>query len=55
QPQDDTSANIVCDSPSPANAETGAGSDKTNSGGEKQVDLEEKTAEFDQDPWIRPW
>ncbi|GJV97678.1 retrovirus-related pol polyprotein from transposon TNT 1-94 [Tanacetum coccineum] len=38
QPQDDTSANIVCDSPSPADAET-----------EKQVDLEEKTTELDQD------
>ncbi|GJU58871.1 hypothetical protein Tco_1236637 [Tanacetum coccineum] len=64
QPQDDTSTNIVCDSPSPADAETGARSDKTNSGGnteilqineelgenvEKQVDLEEKTAELDQD------
>ncbi|GJR15385.1 retrovirus-related pol polyprotein from transposon TNT 1-94 [Tanacetum coccineum] len=42
QPQDDTSANIVCDSPSPANAETGAESDKTNNG-------EEKTTELDQD------
>ncbi|GKA28329.1 hypothetical protein Tco_0714497, partial [Tanacetum coccineum] len=64
QPQDDTSANIVRDSPSLADAETGAGSDKTSSGGdteilqiteelgedvEKQVDLEEKTAELDQD------
>ncbi|GKD95338.1 hypothetical protein Tco_1375175 [Tanacetum coccineum] len=64
QPQDDTSTNIVRDSPSPADAETGAGSDKTNSGGnteilqineelgedvEKQVDLEEKTVELDQD------
>ncbi|GJR02065.1 hypothetical protein Tco_0525049 [Tanacetum coccineum] len=64
QPQDDTSDNIVHDSPSPADTETGAGSDKTSSGGdieilqiteelgedvEKQVDLEEKTAELDQD------
>ncbi|GJU17417.1 retrovirus-related pol polyprotein from transposon TNT 1-94 [Tanacetum coccineum] len=64
QPHDDTSANIVCDSPSPADAETGAGSDKTNSRGdteilqineelgedvEKQVNLEEKTAELNQD------
>ncbi|GKE41367.1 hypothetical protein Tco_1468651, partial [Tanacetum coccineum] len=64
QPQDDTSANIIRDSPSPADAETGDGSDKTNSGGdteifqineelgedvEKHVDLEEKTAELDQD------
>ncbi|GJZ01996.1 hypothetical protein Tco_0519957 [Tanacetum coccineum] len=32
QPQDDTSANIVRDSPSPADAETRAESDKTNSG-----------------------
>ncbi|GJX06575.1 hypothetical protein Tco_0194507 [Tanacetum coccineum] len=64
QPQDDTSANIVCDSPSTADAKTGAGSDKINSRGdteilqineelgkdvEKQVDLEEKTVELDQD------
>ncbi|GJV41060.1 hypothetical protein Tco_1419500, partial [Tanacetum coccineum] len=64
QPQDHASANIVRDSPSLADAETGAGSDKTNSGGdteilqineelgedvEKQVDLEEKTDELDQD------
>ncbi|GJR46757.1 hypothetical protein Tco_1314860 [Tanacetum coccineum] len=64
QPQDNTSANIVRDSPSLANAEIGVGSDKTNSGGdteilqineelgedvEKQVDLEEKTAKLDQD------
>ncbi|GJS25815.1 retrovirus-related pol polyprotein from transposon TNT 1-94 [Tanacetum coccineum] len=64
QPQDDTSANVVRDSPSPADAETGAESDKTNSGGDteilqiteelgedvdKQVNLEEKTAELDQD------
>ncbi|GJT87265.1 retrovirus-related pol polyprotein from transposon TNT 1-94 [Tanacetum coccineum] len=64
QPQDDTSANIIRDSPSPADAETGAGSDKIRSGGdteilqiteelgkdvEKQVDLEEKTTELDQD------
>nr|GFB85507.1 hypothetical protein [Tanacetum cinerariifolium] len=33
QAQDDTSANIVCDSLSPANVEIGAASDKTNSGG----------------------
>ncbi|GJZ97844.1 hypothetical protein Tco_0670297, partial [Tanacetum coccineum] len=64
QPQDDTSINIVHNSPSPADAETGAGSDKTNSRGdtkilqineelgkdvEKQVDLEENTTELDQD------
>ncbi|GJY16922.1 hypothetical protein Tco_0387344 [Tanacetum coccineum] len=64
QPQDDTSANIVRDSPSLADAETGAGSDKKSSRGdtkilhitqelgedvEKQLDLEEKTTELDQD------
>ncbi|GJW32398.1 retrovirus-related pol polyprotein from transposon TNT 1-94 [Tanacetum coccineum] len=64
QPQDDTSANIVRDSPSSADAETGVGSDKINSGGDikilqiaeelgedvdKQVNQEEKTAELDQD------
>ncbi|GJX21247.1 retrovirus-related pol polyprotein from transposon TNT 1-94 [Tanacetum coccineum] len=61
---DEQFAFIVHDSPSLADAETGAGSDKTSSGGEtkilqiteelgkdveKQVDLEEKTAELDQD------
>ncbi|GJZ42380.1 hypothetical protein Tco_0589266 [Tanacetum coccineum] len=59
-----TSTNIIRDSPSLTYAETGAGSDKINSGGdteilqinkelgedvEKQVDLEEKTTELDQD------
>nr|GEW64310.1 histone deacetylase 14 [Tanacetum cinerariifolium] len=63
QAQDDTSANIVCDSPSPTDAETGTASKKTNSGGDteilqideeqgkvvdKQVNLEEKTDELDQ-------
>ncbi|GJZ50094.1 hypothetical protein Tco_0604284 [Tanacetum coccineum] len=37
QPQDDTSANIVCDTPSPVDAETGAESDKTNSGGDTEI------------------
>ncbi|GKC97104.1 hypothetical protein Tco_1162546 [Tanacetum coccineum] len=64
QPLDETSANIIRDSSSLANAETGVRSDKTSSGGdteilqitkelgkdvEKQVDLEEKTAKLDQD------
>ncbi|GJV00065.1 retrovirus-related pol polyprotein from transposon TNT 1-94 [Tanacetum coccineum] len=64
QPQDDTSASIVRDSPSSADAETRAESDKTNSRGDteilqiaeelgedvtNQVNLEEKTAELDQD------
>ncbi|GKE88005.1 hypothetical protein Tco_1565480, partial [Tanacetum coccineum] len=64
QPQDDTSTNIVRDSLSSADAETGAGSDKTNSRcdtkvlqitdelGEdvdEQLNLEEKTAELNQD------
>ncbi|GJT36510.1 hypothetical protein Tco_0926929 [Tanacetum coccineum] len=68
QPLDDTSANIIRDSPSPADAETGARSDKTSSGGdteivqiteelgedvEKQENVEEKTMELDQDRWIR--
>ncbi|GKB54236.1 hypothetical protein Tco_0904989 [Tanacetum coccineum] len=63
QPLDDTSANIIRDSPSPADAETGARSDKTSSGGdteivqiteelgedvEKQENVEEKTVELDQ-------
>ncbi|GKG54547.1 hypothetical protein Tco_0560202, partial [Tanacetum coccineum] len=63
QPQDDTSANIVRDSPSPADAEIGAETDKINSGGnteilqiseepgkdvDNQVNLEENTSELDQ-------
>ncbi|GJY25044.1 hypothetical protein Tco_0399770 [Tanacetum coccineum] len=62
QPQDDTSANVVRDSPSPADAETGANTDKINSGGDTEilqigeeqgdetnmVNLEEKTDELDQ-------
>ncbi|GKD48445.1 hypothetical protein Tco_1277421 [Tanacetum coccineum] len=63
QPQDETSANIVCDSPSPVDAETGANTDKTNSGGNTEilqiseeqgddvanvVNLEEKTTEIDE-------
>ncbi|GKB99281.1 hypothetical protein Tco_0985418 [Tanacetum coccineum] len=64
QPQDDISANIVRDSPSLVDAKTGAESDKTISEGDteilqiteelgedvdKKVNLEEKTAELDQD------
>ncbi|GKE68484.1 hypothetical protein Tco_1526556 [Tanacetum coccineum] len=37
QPQDDTSANIVCDSLSPADTETGVESDKTNSRGDIEI------------------
>ncbi|GKD34058.1 hypothetical protein Tco_1249567, partial [Tanacetum coccineum] len=37
QPQDDTFANIVCDSPSPADAEIRAESDNTNSGGDIEI------------------
>ncbi|GKC62290.1 hypothetical protein Tco_1094888 [Tanacetum coccineum] len=63
QPEDDTSTNIVRDTPSPTDAETGADTDKTNSEsdteilniGEEQgedmsnkVDLEEKSAEIDE-------
>ncbi|GKB34407.1 hypothetical protein Tco_0879349 [Tanacetum coccineum] len=61
QPQDDTSANIVCDSPSPADAEIGVDTDRTNSGGDteimqfgdeqgddvtEEVNLEDKTTEI---------
>ncbi|GKB53317.1 retrovirus-related pol polyprotein from transposon TNT 1-94 [Tanacetum coccineum] len=64
QPLDDTSANIIRDSPSLADAETCARSDKTSSGGdteivkiteelredvEKQENIKEKTVELDQD------
>nr|GEY28934.1 hypothetical protein [Tanacetum cinerariifolium] len=63
QPQDDASANIVHESPSHVDAETGADSDKTTSGGntkilqidedqgkdvDSQVNLKEKTAKLDQ-------
>nr|GEV93449.1 hypothetical protein [Tanacetum cinerariifolium] len=63
QAQDNTSANIVCDSPSPVDAETCVASKNTNSEGEteilqidkekgkdvdKQVNLKEKTDELDQ-------
>nr|GEV54809.1 hypothetical protein [Tanacetum cinerariifolium] len=63
QPQDDASANIVHESPSPADAETSADSDKTTSGGvteilqidedqgkdvDNQVNLEENIGEVDQ-------
>ncbi|GJW05631.1 hypothetical protein Tco_1568054 [Tanacetum coccineum] len=63
QPQDDTSANIIRESPSPADAKTGANSEKTNSEagtevlkineekGEElsnTVALEEKTVELDE-------
>ncbi|GJU19147.1 hypothetical protein Tco_1147113 [Tanacetum coccineum] len=37
QLQDDTSANIVRDSPSPTDAETRAKSDRTNSGGDIEI------------------
>nr|GEU37981.1 retrovirus-related Pol polyprotein from transposon TNT 1-94 [Tanacetum cinerariifolium] len=63
QDQDDTSANIVCDSPSPTDAKTCAEFEKTNSGGDtkilqideeqrkdvdEQVNLEENMDELDQ-------
>ncbi|GJR37081.1 hypothetical protein Tco_1212765 [Tanacetum coccineum] len=47
QPQDDTSANIVRDSPSPADAETSADTDKTNSGEEKTTELDQGQAGSD--------
>ncbi|GJS26230.1 hypothetical protein Tco_0486850 [Tanacetum coccineum] len=37
QPEDDTSANIVRDTPSPTDAETGATTDKTNSEGDTEI------------------
>ncbi|GJZ71320.1 hypothetical protein Tco_0635171, partial [Tanacetum coccineum] len=62
-PEDDTSANIVRDTPSPTDVETGAETDKTNSEEDTEimnigveqgedvatkVDLEEKTVEIDE-------
>ncbi|GKE99793.1 hypothetical protein Tco_0023144, partial [Tanacetum coccineum] len=64
QPQDDTSANIVRDTPSLADAEIGADTDMTNSGGDTEIlhfgdeqgddvteelNLEDRTAEIDED------
>ncbi|GJS12943.1 hypothetical protein Tco_0407415 [Tanacetum coccineum] len=37
QPQDDTSANVVCDTPYPANAESGADTEKSNSEGDTEI------------------
>ncbi|GJS78473.1 hypothetical protein Tco_0728354 [Tanacetum coccineum] len=63
QPHDDTSANIVRDSPSPTDAETSADIDKTDSGGDTEIlqigkeqskdvanlaNLEEKIAKIDE-------
>nr|GEV14234.1 hypothetical protein [Tanacetum cinerariifolium] len=63
QPEDDTSANKVHDTPSPTDAKTSADTDKTNSKGDTEilnvskeqgedvsnkVDLEEKTVELDE-------
>ncbi|GKF09160.1 hypothetical protein Tco_0043384, partial [Tanacetum coccineum] len=63
QPQDDTSANVVRDTPSPAYAETGADTEKSNSEGDTEilnvneerdenvsntVALEERTVELDE-------
>nr|GEY70876.1 histone deacetylase 14 [Tanacetum cinerariifolium] len=63
QPEDDISANIVCDTPYPTDAETGATTDKTNSEGDTKilhigeeqgkdmadkVNLEEKTNKIDE-------
>ncbi|GJV30240.1 hypothetical protein Tco_1386688 [Tanacetum coccineum] len=47
QPQDDTSANIVHDTPSIADAETGAVTDRTNSGEDKTVEIDEGQARSD--------
>ncbi|GKG41925.1 hypothetical protein Tco_0473676, partial [Tanacetum coccineum] len=37
QPQDDTSANVVCDTPSPTYFETGADTEKSNSEGDIEI------------------
>ncbi|GKE05019.1 hypothetical protein Tco_1397037, partial [Tanacetum coccineum] len=37
QPQDDTSENVVCDTPSPADAKTGADTEKSNSKGNTKI------------------
>ncbi|GJX88300.1 hypothetical protein Tco_0340314 [Tanacetum coccineum] len=63
QPEDDASANIICDTPSPTDAETCADTDKTNSEGDTEIlniggeqredvankeDLKGKTPEIDE-------
>ncbi|GKC50281.1 hypothetical protein Tco_1073026, partial [Tanacetum coccineum] len=63
QPEDDISANVVCDTPSPIDSKTGTGIDKMNSEGDTEilnigeeqgedaadkVNLEDKTAEIDE-------
>ncbi|GJY51160.1 hypothetical protein Tco_0442007 [Tanacetum coccineum] len=63
QPEDDASANIICDTLSPTDAKTGADTDKTNSEGDTEIlniggeqgedvankeDLEGKTDEIDE-------
>ncbi|GJR70435.1 hypothetical protein Tco_0016500 [Tanacetum coccineum] len=63
QPQDDTSANVFCDTLCPADVETGAGTEKSNSEGDTEilnvaeeqgedvsntVALEERTVELDE-------
>nr|GEU85501.1 retrovirus-related Pol polyprotein from transposon TNT 1-94 [Tanacetum cinerariifolium] len=63
QPEDDTSANIVCETSSPTDVETGATTDKNNSEGDTEilnigeeqgedmadkVNIKEKTAEIDE-------
>ncbi|GJV16238.1 hypothetical protein Tco_1361561 [Tanacetum coccineum] len=47
RPQDDASANIVRESSSPADAKTGADTNKTNSGEEKTVEIDEDQAGSD--------
>ncbi|GJU47999.1 hypothetical protein Tco_1217554 [Tanacetum coccineum] len=47
QPLDDTSANIVRNSPSPANAKAGGRSDKTSSGGDTEAHMDEDQAGSD--------
>ncbi|GJW97668.1 hypothetical protein Tco_0179476 [Tanacetum coccineum] len=47
QPHDDTSTNIVHESPSPVDAKTGADTDKTNSGEEKTAEIDEGHAGSD--------
>ncbi|GJR96973.1 hypothetical protein Tco_0269147 [Tanacetum coccineum] len=46
QPQDDTSTNVVCDTPSPADVETGADTEKSNSKGDTKIlNIEEERGE----------
>ncbi|GKD75972.1 hypothetical protein Tco_1334254 [Tanacetum coccineum] len=55
QPQDDTSANVVCDTMSPADAETGADTEKSNNKGDNEIlNVVEEQGQAGSDPCKTP-